>query len=56
MEELRLNFLCVSALSHICFLVCLEKTKAEYEDLVYFNTVSLWDGGNLLKGFTELFP
>lgn len=39
MEELRMNFLCVSALSHIQFLVCLEKFKAERGDPVYFNAI-----------------
>lgn len=56
MKELKLNFLCVSALSHIQLLVCLEKFKAEQGDLVYFNAVRLLSGGNLLKRFTELFP
>lgn len=56
MAELRLHFLCVSALSRIRFLVCLEKVKAEHADLVYFNAVRLLSSGKLFKRFTELFP
>jgi hypothetical protein len=56
MEELNLDFLCVSALSYIQFLVCLEKTEAEHGDLVYFSAVKQLNGANLLKRFTEQFP
>lgn len=56
MEELRLNFLRVSAPSHVWFLVCLGKAKAEHEDLVYFNAARLSNGENFLEKFTELFP